>query len=159
VTCFIAVMGNKGPTIVRIEEPGLPVTVNARVGSVMPLLWSATGRVFLGLLDESSVEALAQEELQMLPPTAGRCSMPSIRSASCASQFARRLRIGARHEPEGHQRRGGAGARLHGPCMRGADGAGRPAASIRRSTDQWPRRARGSRGDQRVAGLRCVCAT
>jgi hypothetical protein len=23
---FVAVMGNKGPTIVRIEEPGLPVT-------------------------------------------------------------------------------------------------------------------------------------
>jgi DNA-binding IclR family transcriptional regulator len=45
-------MGNKGPTIVRIEEPGLPVTVNARVGSVMPLLWSATGRVFLGMLDD-----------------------------------------------------------------------------------------------------------
>ena len=25
VTCFLAVMGNKGPTIVRFEEPGLPV--------------------------------------------------------------------------------------------------------------------------------------
>jgi len=68
VTCFIAVMGNKGPTIVRIEEPGLPVIVNARVGSVMPLLWSATGRVFLGLLDDSTVQALAQEELDALTP-------------------------------------------------------------------------------------------
>ncbi|MBU69083.1 MAG: IclR family transcriptional regulator [Cupriavidus sp.] len=68
VTCFIAVMGNKGPTIVRIEEPGLPVIVNARVGSVMPLLWSATGRVFLGLLDDSTVQALAQAELDALTP-------------------------------------------------------------------------------------------
>ena len=94
VTCFVAVMGTRGATIVRIEEPGLPVTVNARVGSVMPLLSSATGRVFLGLLDESSVEALAQEELQMLPPDRrvlldavdplGKLRKP-VRAQDCAS--------------------------------------------------------------------------
>ncbi|MCX5542616.1 IclR family transcriptional regulator [Paraburkholderia sp. CNPSo 3076] len=63
VTSFVAVMGNKGPTIIRFEEPGLPVTVNVRVGSVMSLLWSSTGRVFLGLLDDTRVLAQAQEEL------------------------------------------------------------------------------------------------
>jgi len=63
VTTFIAVMGNKGPTIIRFEEPGLPVTVNVRVGSVMSLLWSATGRVFLGLLDDTRVLAQAEDEL------------------------------------------------------------------------------------------------
>lgn len=68
VTCFVAVMGNKGATIVRMEEPGLPVTINARVGSVMPLLWSATGRVFLGLLDDSNVQVLARAELDALTP-------------------------------------------------------------------------------------------
>ena len=68
VTCFVAVMGNKGPTIVRFEEPGLPVTVNVRVGSVMPLLWSATGRALLATLDESAVRALALAELDSAPP-------------------------------------------------------------------------------------------
>lgn len=68
VTCFVAVMGNKGPTIVRFEEPGLPVTVNVRVGSVLPLLWSATGRVFLGLLDAARVQGLAAEELAQATP-------------------------------------------------------------------------------------------
>ena len=63
MTCFLAVMGNKGPTIVRFEEPGLPVTLNVRVGSVLPLLWSATGRVFLAYLDDPQVEKLAMEEL------------------------------------------------------------------------------------------------
>ncbi|HVL76943.1 MAG TPA: IclR family transcriptional regulator [Noviherbaspirillum sp.] len=63
VTCFIAVMGNKGPTILRFEEPGLPVTINVRAGSVLPLLWSATGRAFLGYLDEAHVRRLADEEL------------------------------------------------------------------------------------------------
>ena len=38
VTCFVAVMGNKGPTVMRFEEPGLPVTVNVRAGSVMSML-------------------------------------------------------------------------------------------------------------------------
>lgn len=66
VTCFVAVMGNKGPTIVRFEEPGLPVTVNVRVGSVLSMLWSATGRVFLGLLGETRVRAMAEEELALL---------------------------------------------------------------------------------------------
>lgn len=68
VTCFVAVMGNKGPTIVRFEEPGLPVTVNVRAGSVMSMLWSATGRAFLGLLDESRVLALAEQELGEATP-------------------------------------------------------------------------------------------
>ena len=68
VTCFVAVMGNKGPTIVRFEEPGLPVTVNVRAGSVMSMLWSATGRAFLGLLDESRVLALAEQELAEATP-------------------------------------------------------------------------------------------
>ncbi|MDM0084718.1 IclR family transcriptional regulator [Variovorax sp. J31P179] len=68
VTCFIAVMGNRGPTIVRFEEPGLPVTVNVRVGSVLSLLWSATGRAFLGYLDEGAVQAMAKEELANSSP-------------------------------------------------------------------------------------------
>ena len=63
VTCFVAVMGNKGPTIVRFEEPGLPVTVNVRAGSVMSMLWSATGRVFLGLQDDAGVRRMAEAEL------------------------------------------------------------------------------------------------
>lgn len=63
VTCFLAIMGNKGPTILRFEEPGLPVTINVRVGSVLPLLWSATGRVFLSYMDETGIRIQAEEEL------------------------------------------------------------------------------------------------
>ncbi len=69
ITSFIAVMGNKGPTIVRMEEPSLPVTVNVRVGSVLSFLWSATGRVFLGLHDEPAVRALARQEFDTLGET------------------------------------------------------------------------------------------
>lgn len=62
VTCFIAVMGNKGPTILRFEEPGLPVTINVRAGSVLPMLWSATGQVFLSFMDDARIQGLAEEE-------------------------------------------------------------------------------------------------
>lgn len=63
VTCFIAVMGNKGPTILRFEEPALPVTINVRTGSVMPVLWSATGQVFLSHTDDASLRKQADLEL------------------------------------------------------------------------------------------------
>src|SRR5256885_17007304 len=68
VTSFVAVMGNLGPTIVRFEEPGLPVTVNVRVGSVMSLLWSATGRAFFAFMDDDArVDALLARELAEAP--------------------------------------------------------------------------------------------
>lgn len=68
VTCFLAVMGNKGPTVVRFEEPALPVTINVRAGSVLSLVWSATGRAFLGLLDDPGVMAAARAEYLASPP-------------------------------------------------------------------------------------------
>ena len=86
VTCFVAVMGNHGPTIVKMEEPGLPVTINVRVGSVLPLLWSATGRVFLGMLDDLQVRQLAQKELAQ---AAGR---PRLRGQDPVGQLCRAIR-------------------------------------------------------------------
>lgn len=68
VTCFLAVMGNKGPTILRIEEPAQPVTVNVRAGSVLPTLWSATGQAFWAHGDDGALQALvAQDWLQASP--------------------------------------------------------------------------------------------
>jgi len=64
VTSFVAVMGNLGPTIVRMEEPTLPVTLNVRVGSVLSLLWSATGRAFFAFMEEDArIHALLAREL------------------------------------------------------------------------------------------------
>lgn len=68
VTCFIAVMGNQGPTILRIEEPALPVVVNVRAGSVLPLLWSATGQVFLALGAGTALPAQARQEWALATP-------------------------------------------------------------------------------------------
>ena len=68
VTCFIAVMGNLGPTILRIEEPPLAVVVNVRAGSVLPLLWSATGQVFMALRAAPALQAQARQEWARATP-------------------------------------------------------------------------------------------
>ena len=62
VTCFIAVMGNLGPTVLRIEEPSVPVTVNIRAGSVLPLVWSATGQAFLAFINDTRILHQADAE-------------------------------------------------------------------------------------------------
>lgn len=51
-TVLAAVWGNRGPTVVQWRDAPHAVTVNVRPGSVMPLLSSATGRVFLAFLDK-----------------------------------------------------------------------------------------------------------
>ena len=68
VTCFIAVMGNMGPTVMRMEEPSLPVTVNIRPGSVLPLLWSASGQAFLAFSDDEALQATARAEYEAATP-------------------------------------------------------------------------------------------
>jgi DNA-binding IclR family transcriptional regulator len=63
-TVLIAVWGDRGPTIIGWEESSKPVTVNVRIGSVMPLLTSATGRVFLAHLPDDRTNALVAAELR-----------------------------------------------------------------------------------------------
>jgi len=62
-TVALAVWGNHGPTIVHWEESPRAVPVNLRLGDVMPLLSSATGRCFAAWLPEDAIAARLKEEL------------------------------------------------------------------------------------------------
>lgn len=62
-TVFLSVWGQHGPTIVRWEDTGQPIAVNVRVGSVMPLLRSATGQVYGAFLPEAVTGPLLSAEL------------------------------------------------------------------------------------------------
>jgi DNA-binding IclR family transcriptional regulator len=62
-TVLIAVWGERGPVVIGWEESSKPVTVNVRIGSIMPLLTSATGRVFLGCLPDERTAAFVSAEL------------------------------------------------------------------------------------------------
>lgn len=59
---LLAVWGTHGATVIRFVEASQPVTVSVRVGSVMPLLTSATGRAFLTWRDDARLRKLASEE-------------------------------------------------------------------------------------------------
>lgn len=59
----VAVWGNLGPTIVRLEEPVHPLHVNLRVGTVMSLANTATGRLFAAYMPPKVVERLLAEEV------------------------------------------------------------------------------------------------
>jgi len=58
-TVAIAVWGNRGATIVRIEEAPSPVHVNMRHGTVMSLRGTASGLVFAAHLARETVRAAA----------------------------------------------------------------------------------------------------
>lgn len=77
VTVSAAVLGNKGPAIVRWEEPLQPVVVNVRVGFVMPILWSATGRAFAAFVPFERVKDLIEAELRDAS-TAQRSVLPNL---------------------------------------------------------------------------------
>ena len=62
-TLALAVWGNHGPTIVHWEESPQAVTANLRLGDVMPLLSSATGRCFAAYMPPEAVAPLLQQEL------------------------------------------------------------------------------------------------
>ena len=68
-TLALAVWGNQGPCIVHWEESAKSVTVNLRLGDVMPLLSSATGLCFSAFMSSrknglnSRLELLLQDEL------------------------------------------------------------------------------------------------
>ncbi len=61
-TVALAVWGNRGPTIVRVEEAPSAVHVNMRHGTVMSLRNTASGRLFAAHLPAAQVRAALAEE-------------------------------------------------------------------------------------------------
>lgn len=61
-TCFLAVWGNNGPTVVYVERSSGAVTLVTQIGSVLPLLTSSTGLVFNAFLDPRATAALREAE-------------------------------------------------------------------------------------------------
>ena len=62
VSCFAAVFGNKGPTVIQQAEAAQSVSVHVRPGSVLPLARSATGRAFAAWLPEETLAPFLKDE-------------------------------------------------------------------------------------------------
>ena len=63
-TCFLAVWGNQGATVVHIEPAVRAITVVTQLGSVLPLLSSSTGLVFNAFLPDRETTELRELELK-----------------------------------------------------------------------------------------------
>lgn len=65
-TAVLAIWSSMGPVIIRIEESSRPVFMNVRVGSTLPLLRSAVGRVFAAYHAGEEVQNLIAKERRAL---------------------------------------------------------------------------------------------
>ncbi|WP_051332555.1 IclR family transcriptional regulator [Cucumibacter marinus] len=62
-TGHLAVWGDRGPVIIKLAHGGTPVVSSLGIGASVPLLRSATGRVFVALMPEgATAELVAQEK-------------------------------------------------------------------------------------------------
>jgi DNA-binding IclR family transcriptional regulator len=79
-TTALAVWGNRGPTLVHWQETPLAAPVSLRLGDVMPLLSSATGRCFAAFNDHgggaNKAMPMIEEELA-LARKLGRTDLPN----------------------------------------------------------------------------------
>jgi len=94
-TLALAVWGNHGPTIVHWEESPSAVTVNLRLGDVMPLLTSATGQCFAAHAPREAIAAMLREEMARAQKQ-GRANVPATMPEARALLDAVRKRGAAR---------------------------------------------------------------
>ncbi len=89
-TCFLAVWGNRGPTVVHVEQAVRAVTLVTQVGSVLPLLGSSTGLVFNAFMPDAETAQLREDELK-------RPSAPSTDALLAAMSELQRTQVQAVH--------------------------------------------------------------
>jgi DNA-binding IclR family transcriptional regulator len=61
-TAVLATWSDAGPVIIRIEDSSRPVFMNVRVGSTVPVLRSAVGRIFAAYLPKAEAGPLMAKE-------------------------------------------------------------------------------------------------
>lgn len=94
-TLALAVWGNHGPTIIHWEESPQAVTVNLRLGDVMPLLTSATGLCFAAHASQDAIAGMVKDELARAQKQ-GRADLPTTQAGVRALLAGVRQRGGAR---------------------------------------------------------------
>lgn len=86
-SAYLSVWGNMGPVILLKYDNDQNSPVGIKVGSILPLLRSATGRIFLSYLPETDLEpVLRREEAAASAKTVNRKKLAAgVRSAGIAS--------------------------------------------------------------------------
>jgi DNA-binding IclR family transcriptional regulator len=86
----VAVWGNSGPTIVRLEEPIHPLHVNLRTGTVMSLVNTATGRLFAAYMPVNVIEKAMQGEVARMGRQPGTTPLTTVEFAAALEETRRR---------------------------------------------------------------------
>jgi DNA-binding IclR family transcriptional regulator len=92
-TVTAAVWGESGPTIIAIEESEHLVTMNLRIGSVLPVLNTAIGRLFLAHLPPAITKPVVAAERR----AAAARALPSGSELDALLQSIRRRRLSHAH--------------------------------------------------------------
>jgi len=66
-TVLLAIWSPQGPVVFALEESSRPVYMNIRVGSILPLTTTATGRVFAAFLPREATASLIAAERTKAP--------------------------------------------------------------------------------------------
>jgi DNA-binding IclR family transcriptional regulator len=78
---FLSIWNNRGPTIVYKVDGPRSTPMALQVGYVLPLLRSATGKIFLSHLPRERTEALVRDERASMPQALQRTTRTNDRSA------------------------------------------------------------------------------
>lgn len=70
-TCFVAVWGTRGATVIRLCQPRRQVAISIAEGTVFSVQTSATGRLFAAYLPAAQVAAAQERGPQVLPAPGG----------------------------------------------------------------------------------------
>jgi DNA-binding IclR family transcriptional regulator len=62
-----AIWGETGPTVIAMEESDRVVTMNVRIGTVLPLSTTAIGRLFLAFLHQAVTQRFLAAERRAMP--------------------------------------------------------------------------------------------
>jgi len=79
-TVALTVWGDGGPTIVRFEESHHPVTLNVRVGSVLPILTTALGKVYAAFSRSPRIGEAVKNERRRSAGVGGTMSKTALDS-------------------------------------------------------------------------------
>ena len=92
-TVTAAIWGDRGPTIIAIEESDHLVTMNIRIGSVLPVLTTAIGRLFLAYLPAAMTRQFIATERKKFPSDV----IPSDQELGALLQNIRRRQLSQAH--------------------------------------------------------------
>ena len=93
-TTSLAVWGSHGPTVLRFEEARRAVTVNARPGTVLPLLNSSSGQLFAAYLPEAKTRQLLRNEIRANKNGSDKRAPGSINQAMAVIKDVRKHGLG-----------------------------------------------------------------